>query len=173
LKTFLGLGCLCLASSVMADVGDLPPGFRYPNRSDYQGQWQEYAQAGTPIPCHVRADFDGNGVEDDAWILIGTKPTDGKVVVFMRGKLGKPTVVDLEQNGSSDEPVWKMGLFPIKRGKHTIVCATNYPPCTPGRKVDFIFKNPGLRTETLEINAAVYIWDQKKGSFLVLANEGE
>ena len=45
-----------------------PVGWRYPNKTDIKDGWDdEYNRKTAPIPYHFSADFNGDGLSDDAW----------------------------------------------------------------------------------------------------------
>ena len=62
-----------------------------------------------PIPYHFSADFNGDGLSDDAWILISTKSDDTYgVFVFFNQRKGDPKVIDVPgHSGSGSYPQGK------------------------------------------------------------------
>ena len=60
---------------IQVSCAESPPpvdGWRYPNKSDMTSSWADNIKA-VPIPYHFSADLNGDGLSDDAWILISTK----------------------------------------------------------------------------------------------------
>ena len=66
--TFLISMIVCCAESPPID------GWRYPNKSDMKDGWNDEDSHPflPPVPYHFSADLNGDGLSDDAWMLIST-----------------------------------------------------------------------------------------------------
>ena len=69
-----------------AEASDVaaPRGWRFPTDADHSDGWVEYRDE-FPIPFHVRGDFDGDGIVDDAWLLIRDAGKGCGLFVFLLG----------------------------------------------------------------------------------------
>jgi hypothetical protein len=66
----IALGLIGMVDS--APTMRAPNGYRFPNEADYSGDWKEF-RAKFPTPFVAKADFNGDGVPDEVWLL-NTRP---------------------------------------------------------------------------------------------------
>ncbi len=96
------------AMSMLASCTESPPpvdGWRYPNETDIKDDWaDENNIKWLPIPYHFSSDLNGDGLSDDAWILISTKSdNEYGVFVFFNQQTDDPKVVQIPGH-SGDYP---------------------------------------------------------------------
>ena len=89
-KALTILAALSLGAAAIVSATEKEPlaGWRYPNEADYIGDWKDFRKE-IPVPFHIQADFNGDGIIDHAWILIRTKSKGWGLFVF----LGQPKEV--------------------------------------------------------------------------------
>jgi len=71
--------------------------------SDYAGDWKDFKDK-LPIPFHVSADFNGDGITDNAWILSRTRNVGWGLFVFLSEKDGNTKIIQLQdKKGDSNQ----------------------------------------------------------------------
>jgi hypothetical protein len=153
------------APAAPAQAAERPPkGWRFPVESDYKGGWQEH-RASVPVPFHVRADFDGDRVADDAWILIRTNGKGWGLFVFLNGRRGRAGLVRLENHpGADDSQDFGIALAP--RGDHKTACGKGYiGTCEPGVPKVLRLKRPGIDAFYWEKTNSIYYWHERTRRF--------
>ena len=91
------VGLLMMAPS---PADSLPRGFRYPTEADRRGAWEAF-KGEVPTPFHAKADFNGDGISDDAWILLHESNEGWGLFVFVNEPVGSPSVIELEREMGS------------------------------------------------------------------------
>src|SRR5439155_22280273 len=88
-----------------ANAAEKPPidGWCYPAESDYIDDWED-SRKQLRVPFHVQADFNGDGLVDDAWILIRTKGKGWGLFVFMGQQSNSKKIIQLDDNLNNDYP---------------------------------------------------------------------
>src|SRR5215212_4484065 len=124
-------------------AGTPPKGWRFPAESDYKGGWQEH-RASVPVPFHAHADFDGDRVADDAWILFRTRGKGWGVFVFLNGRRGRAGLIQLENHPGADDPQ-DFGIALAPPGDYKTACGKGYiGACEPGVPEVLRLKRPGI-----------------------------
>ncbi|HET9387217.1 MAG TPA: hypothetical protein VFO67_18930 [Gemmatimonadales bacterium] len=86
--------------------------WRYPQESDYVDDWQEF-RAKIPAPFHVTADFNGDGIKDDVWLMIRRDGNGWGLFAFLNGRSGQSRIIRLE---TGEGKVQRFGLVVTKPG---------------------------------------------------------
>jgi len=93
-----------------------PRGYRFPTESDYTGDWKDF-RSQNPTPFHAQGDFNGDGVEDDVWLLPASSGKGGfGVYLFLGSRTGNPKVSRLAF--ARDDPPQQFGLGAVKPGSY-------------------------------------------------------
>jgi len=154
---FLILPLLIFASSALAEQHP-PAGWRYPNKKDMTGDWLAHKKK-LKEPYHIKADFDGDGLTDDAWILLKRDGSGWGLYAFIKRKKAPIEVFPLadspiEQDVSDPQAysisIAKPGRYQTADGPVDLV--------RPG--IDF-FRYGGVEW--------VYYWSSPAGSFKAAA----
>jgi hypothetical protein len=144
--------------SMLVSCAESPPpvdGWRYPNKSDMKDSWANNIKT-VPIPYHFSADLNGDGLSDDAWILISTKSDiEYGVFVFFNQKEGGPKVIQIP------------GFSGLGLTDHAITMepAGIYSDMGGGPKTKF--NHSGIMFFKWESAAKSIFWDNKSHSFKV------
>ncbi len=117
-----------------------PNGYRFPIESDYLGDWQNFRKH-LPVPFHFKADFNSDGLNDDAWILIRTDGKSWAFFVFLsqRGKEAK--IIRLEQGAGQPQ---RFGVTLVKPGRYKTACGKGYFECAPGESEWLSLSKPAI-----------------------------
>ncbi len=146
---------------MLVSCAESPPidGWRYPNKSDMKDGWDdEYNRKTVPIPYHFSADLNGDGLSDEAWILISTKGgNEYGVFVFFNQKKGDPKIVQVP-GYSGDYP---QGFAIILKPAGTI--------SSMGVGVKTKFNYSGIYFLHWESYSHAIFWDNESNSFKVFA----
>jgi hypothetical protein len=145
-------------------VQNAPDGWRYPNESDYNGDWQDFRK-NTPVPFHVHADFNGDGFDDYAWLLLPTKGVGWGLFVFLSQKSGKPSIIKLIEDDTTVHYT-RYGIALVNPGKYETCLGKEYdlgyPPDEP--KV-LVLTKPAINFFLYESANSFYWWEEKTQSF--------
>lgn len=162
LKTVLILALVLLLAPRALGAQSAPAGWRFPTEADYSGDWQEFRHV-TPVPFHVRGDFDGNGVTDDAWLLMRTKVRGWGLFVFLRRRGGRARVVKLEAYPNNAQEV---GISLARPGNIKTACGKGYiGACEPGVPEVLRLRRPGVNLFHHEKSNTVHYWDERARRF--------
>ena len=159
----VALSITLLAASARA--AERPPkGWRFPVESDYKGGWQEH-RASVPVPFHVHADFDGDRVADDTWILIRTRGKGWGLFVFLNRRHGRARLIQLEDHPGTDDSQ-DFGIALARPGDYKTACGKGYiGTCEPGVPKVLRLKRPGIDAFYWEKANSIYYWDARTRRF--------
>lgn len=152
---------LFLPVALMAKQPPAPQGYRYPRATDYSGNWQEFRKK-IPVPFHVRADFNLDGIKDDAWLLIRNNGMGCGLFVFLNHPNRSPQVIRLMEGAT---PAQHFGIILAQPGKYKTACAKGYFDCAPGEPKLLKVTKAALSFFAYESAESIYIWKPKTRSF--------
>jgi hypothetical protein len=154
---------LWFALSLALGVAWPPPGWRVPTDADYSGDWQEFRKD-VPVPFHVEGDFDGDGLSDEAWILLRSSG-DGWMVVARMSQKGKPSrLIDLVKP-TGEASAQYHGIALAKPGRYETACGKGYFECKPGEPEVLDLKRPGIEFFKYESASSIFFWDSTSRRF--------
>lgn len=151
-----------ISISIATDAQTLPSGWRYPKPDDDKGDWKDFKKE-IPKPFNVRADFNGDKIVDDAWILIPTKGKAQGLFVFLGQMSGPPQVIQLEYDGSSSPQ--EMYLSLAEPGTYDTACGKGYWDCAAGEPAKVRLSRTGFVYAIYESAMTLYYWDAKWHKF--------
>ncbi len=154
---FLAIGSL----SIAADI-ELPGGWRYPSRSDYADDWLEFGKIDSP-PFVARADFNGDGVRDEAWLLLKHTGPGWGLFVFLSQKDKPHQVIKIEEHEGAGAQSYGIGV--LAPGSHKTACGKGYDECEAGEPKVLVLKRPGLEFFKFESALSVLYWSDQTISF--------
>jgi hypothetical protein len=141
---------------------DPPKGYRFPNESDYSLDWQE-SRATIPTPFHVRADFNGDTITDDAWILLASQGRGWGVFVFLGSSQGPARVIELDVDDGKNA-AQSFGLAVAKSGQHQTACGKGFG-CEPGEPKILNLQLPGISFYQFESSSSIFWWNRSASKF--------
>jgi hypothetical protein len=150
----------CLLLPALALAAPPPPGWRFPERSDRTGEWKD-----GEIPFHVRGDFTGDGIADDAWILFRVANKAWAVFVFVQSLDGTARHIQLteERDGSAQSHFLEI-IQPFKAAYPT-ACGKGYFECAKGEPLTITFRLPSINLCLRESSCSAFVWQPKLGRF--------
>ena len=151
---------LWLALSLVLHANAWPPaGWRLPTEADYSGDWLAFRQD-VPTPFHVEADFNGDGVRDDAWILLRSTGVGWRVVARVSQKGAAARTCDLvEPDG--DASAQYHGIALVKPGRYETACGKGYFECETGEPEVLDLKRPAIEFFKYESASSIFFWESK------------
>jgi hypothetical protein len=140
-----------------------PPGWRAAEKSDYSAE--NLSVIKNRVPNHVRADFNGDGINDDAWILINEAENKYGLFIFLSKKGGGYESASLAEYRKETEKLY-MGISLMKPGKYKTACGKGYAGCGPNDPKVIILRNPGIDFFAFESGNSVFYWNPNKKEFI-------
>ncbi len=149
----------------IAHAEQIPPeGWRFPTEADYKGDWQENRKQ-VPVPFHIHADFNGDGLDDDAWILLRSKGVGWGFFVFLSQESGKPAIIELAED-KNDVDYDRFGIALVKPGKYETCLGKDYdleyPPDEPR---ELVLTKPAIDFYYYGSSESFFWWNNKTHSF--------
>jgi hypothetical protein len=140
-----------------------PEGWRFPMEDDYIGSWQIF-RTFIAEPFHVQADFNGDGLPDDAWILLSIQDKSWGLFVFLAQKDGPPKVITLDKNPGTSVPQY-MGIKAVQPGDYQTACAKGPVACKHGEPEVLHLALPAINYFVFEGANSFFWWDAQSQSF--------
>ena len=108
--------------------------------------------------------MNGDGVVDDAWILIPKRGRGHGLFVFLGQKAGRWRLVQLDYSGGS--PPQSMYISSTGPGSYKTACGKGYWACAPGEPAVLRLKRVGLVYAMYESASSIIYWDIGKNEFV-------
>jgi hypothetical protein len=138
-----------------------PFGYRFPSEKDIIDDWKELKS-----PIQVNADFNGDGIEDHAWILLKQNGSGWGVFVFMGRKNGEPRIIKLEEyNGASPAQSYGISLALPSNTIWKTACGKGYFECKPGEPAEIQITLPSIEFCLIGSSCYLFMWNKGLGSF--------
>ncbi len=151
------------ASAASADPAKPEPveDWRFPTEADYARDWETFREQ-FPTPFHVKADFDGDGAPDDAWIMISSKGAGWALFVFLNRSSNGGRVIRLLSRTSGVPQ--NFGIAIVKPGIHRTACGKGFA-CGPGDAPEIMLDTPGFSFFKFESASSIFYWDHRQDAF--------
>jgi hypothetical protein len=110
----------------------------------------------------AKADFDGDGKEDEARLLINDKENKMGLFVELSSRPGKTMKLD-----EFDDKSWieVMGIMVAKPGKYKTACGKGYVDCQKGEPQELHLKLPAIDYFKEGSANSFFIWENKTKQF--------
>jgi hypothetical protein len=131
-------------------VNGPPPGWRYPAERSYS--------------FHLRADFNGDGILDEASILLSEKGPGWGVFVFLGAKDGHMRVTSLETEPGTLS-ARDFGIRIAEPGVYETACGKGYFDCNPSEPTMLKLQHPAIDLFQNEGANSFFWWDAATGQF--------
>ena len=122
----------------------MPPGWRPPNDSELAYDHPFRGESSSRYLV-VTGDFNGDGVVDEARLLVSTTRKMYGLVISFGGRQAADMHLMLERGPISTLSILGIGEFP--QGKHELICRgkeAGYDWCRPGEPTRLFLKNAGI-----------------------------
>ena len=150
-----------MANMACADP-ELPADWTLPVPSDYTEFEQGYFKG--KVPNKVHADFNGDGINDSAWILINKSRTEWALFVSVSDPISNYKIIQLDK-GSFKSGVIFMGIGEAKLGKYATACGKGYWECGKGELPELELPLPGIDYYQFESASSTFYWSKETNAF--------
>jgi len=133
-----------------------PTGWRFPGESDYRSSWAEFRKD-IPRPFKVQADFNGDGLPDQAWILIRDNPKAWGVFVFVAQRDGGYKLHEVLRVDGDNEPQ-DFGISLAQPGRYKTACGKGYWECKKDEPETLVLRGPAINYFKYESASSVIYW---------------
>lgn len=139
-----------------------PAGWRSPEPADLTGTWR----AGDPLRhAVVIGDFDGNGVEDEARLLISERSNRSGLFIFLRQVNGSYRTHRLDR-AEDRSLISAMGVRKLPAGSYTTACGKGYFDCGAKQGKEIAVLHSAIEYFNFESYSIYYHWHPRKKKFL-------
>jgi hypothetical protein len=139
-----------------------PSGWRPAGKTDYLTEDLNFVE--NIVPNHITADFNGDGIKDEAWLLKSQKKNKYGLFIFMGRKGGGSKMFKLAEYPIRVKTI-PMGIVQLEPGSYKTACGKGYWDCAPDEPETLVLKNPGVDLFQFESADSVFYWNAKKGNF--------
>lgn len=164
--TFTIVFLFLVAASYAKDDVALPEGWRLPTAEELSS---EANRKDSPTKyAKVIADFNGDGINDEAFLLKSTKFSgEGLFVRLSDGQKGfKWMKLDVIDWGEEYPKVnLSMGISVAKPGAYKTACGKGYFECKEGEPEVLKLRQPAIDYFRFESANSFFVWDEKTKSF--------
>ncbi|HSA33092.1 MAG TPA: FG-GAP repeat protein [bacterium] len=140
-----------------ADI-KIPDGYREATPKDYVHEEGNFPKGNPPIK--VTADFNGDGKQDIAVILIKSDGNGWALFVLLANQ---KTMLKLDEVTEKAPP--HMGIDLVKPGTIKTACAKGYWECKPDEPLELKLTLPAINYFMFESANSLFFWDKKSGAF--------
>lgn len=146
------LAAILLVSNTVAATAEdaLPWGFRFPTDLDRTGGWHP-SVCDVPDPFHVVADFNGDGLLDQAWILIRTTGKGCGLFIFGARIFREPTRIEMREAFDTDAQLNRIAI--AEPGDYEALCDQGQHWCGPD--LEELCEHPIQKCRPYEVGAIV------------------
>lgn len=158
----IGLWCpiVFLSFVAPASAASFFDDWRFPDETDITDDWEIYRQEGREFYT-VAEDFNGDGNQDEAWILIRNDDTEWGLFVFLNADSSDPEIIQLGRTKMDDCPPQCMGLALTPPGNHITVCGKGYRwACDPDGRKYVDTKYPAIDYFRFESASSFFYWNE-------------
>lgn len=145
----------------------IPNGYRLPTDADVTGDWKQF-----DAPNHLKADFNYDGIEDEAYILPkqGSKNGYGVFVSINKDVADRITGRKFQMfklTGRDDMPPQSFAIELAEPSDEIwkSACGKGYWKCEIGEPSAFKINHPSIMFCYIESACTIYLWDSNQSSF--------
>ena len=146
---------------------EVPDGYRLPTKADIVGDWKRF-----DAPNRLKADFNGDGIKDEAYILPkkGSNAGYGVFVSINKSKAALQRGRKFQMFKLTDSDDMSPQSFAIELAEPSneiwkTACGKGYWKCAIGEPSAFQIKNPSIMFCYIESACTIYMWDSDKLTF--------
>ncbi|MBN1397978.1 MAG: hypothetical protein JXA06_08095 [Bacteroidetes bacterium] len=150
-------------SNLIFAQSSLPPGWRHPNEKDIILDWKDF-QKSYSKPYFASADFNGDDLIDEAWILFKDSSNIWGLFVFLKvkGETYRTIPLDIDSSGNRAQ---RMGISIVAPGEYQTACGKGYWECEDGETPTIILKYPSLDFFVFESANSFFFWNNELDNF--------
>ena len=148
----------------LAEEPPLPHGWRTPTSAETKDEWRNEDADRYLI---VRADFNGDGVMDQARLLLRDPGTGLGLFAFVSQKDGtfKTYLLDEKENAAYIEV---MGIKTVPPGLYKTACGKGYFDCSEGETPEILLRHPAIDYFKEGSANSYFYWDEATETFKIV-----
>ena len=139
-----------------------PTGWRASTNDDYSTE--DLSFVNNIAPNHVVADFNGDGLTDEAWILLKDTENVYGLFVFFGVSDKKFKTIKLIEYKKETSKLY-MGISILESGSHKTACGKGYWDCDKDEPEILRLENPSIDFFAFESANSVYYWEKSQNKF--------
>jgi hypothetical protein len=155
---------VCTSSSMFTQTIQPPAGYRLPTESDFTGDWKDN-RATNPMPFHAAGDYNGDGVQDEALLLLRTSGRGFAVFAVIGSRTGSSKLIQLTfaPNESWDNHY----IETAKPARYDTACGKGLAttPCEHGQPDELNLKHSSIWFCRFGSACSLFWWDTKTKKF--------
>lgn len=165
-KIYTLILCLIIVPQRMsAAVNIIDPEWRYPNKSDIKWDWKDYFEI-NPEPFHIVGDFNGDGLQDNAWIMIGVKDSNAwRLSVHLTQESGDDKIFILDESFQGI-PAQAYGLTKLSPGHYLSVCNKGHGDTSRCMEDEIDIPYDGINFFRYESAGRIFYYKNDKFNFI-------
>jgi hypothetical protein len=136
-------------------------GWRAPTTSELSDDFA-WRKENANLYLKAKADFDGDGKEDEASLLINDKENKMGLFVTLFSQ-GKKSI--LLETIKDKKNIIGMGIKSAKSGKYKTACGKGYWDCKKGEPAELNLRMPAMDLFQYESANSFFVWDSKIKKF--------
>jgi hypothetical protein len=142
----------------VAFAQELPEGWRPPTFAEATGHWR---QKSSTRYLTVKADFDGDGHDDLAEVLVDDSGKKFGLFVRLSGEHS-----DWQSLHQARTPLGNLGIRVVRPGKYETLCGSDPSVCDPETPKALDLTNSAIEFFSYGSASGVFYWDRMKNKFL-------
>lgn len=139
----------------------LPEGWRLPTSEELKDTWRNESESRYTA---VKGDFNGDGIIDEAKLLVRKDGTGFGVFAFVSQKGHSFKIYQLDEM-KDGRLVQAMGIKKAAPGSYKTACGKGYWDCQKDEAPEIIIKNEAIDYFKTESANSFFYWDNKSNSF--------
>jgi hypothetical protein len=138
-------------------------GWRLPEKKDEIGNWTPGGSNERAYIAH--ADFNGDGIEDVAFIALPVEGSGWALFVNLNLKTGSSQIIKLVENHNNIKPQI-MGVAVVYPGEYKTACGKGYWECKGNEPSELKLDLPGINYYCFEGASSFFWWDKATSKFI-------
>ena len=167
IRTFIGalsiLALVLLDASSSADPPALPHGWRIPSSAETNDDWRNQDSNRYLV---VKADFNGDGIPDQARLLIHDGNSQVALFAFVSQKDRSFKTYSLDEKNAAYLKV--LGITKVPPGRYTTACGKGYAECRGGEQPEVVLGHHAIDYFKVEGPHSYFYWDSTAIVFKVV-----
>jgi hypothetical protein len=146
---------------IIACSSGLPSGWRLPTNEELRDTWRDESDSRYAT---VKGDFNGDGIIDEAKLLLRKDGNALGLFVFLSQKDGAFKIFQLDEINAV-EYIQVMGIEKVERGTYKTACGKGYWDCQDDEPSEIILHNDAIDYYKIQSVNSFFYWDKGANSF--------
>lgn len=160
-RIFLAIIVSLSILTACSDSKSLPQGWRLPTSEELKDAWRNESENRYTI---VKDDFNGDGINDEAKLLVHKDGSGFGVFAFIYQKDHSFKIYQLDEM-KDVKLIQAMGIKKVSPGTYKTACGKGYWDCQKDEVPEITIKNEAIDYFKTESANSFFYWDNKSNSF--------